>query len=99
MPSTSKCKGPNQPISETLPVLLPVVEPRSIRVWKNKTPFQTHEDYNRLPGHLVGLVALSQAEGAGQVAGEHVDLLDVGDQSLVNSLLVRRAGAVDLLLL
>lgn len=47
----------------------------------------------------MGLVALSQAEGAGEVAGEELDLLDVGDEGLVNGLLVRGAGAVDLLLL
>ena len=52
-----------------------------------------------LPGHLVGLVALSQAEVAGEVAGEEVDLLDVGDEGLVNSLLVGGANAGDLLLL
>ena len=52
-----------------------------------------------LPLHLVGLVALAQAEGAGEVAGEELDLLDVGDQGLVDGLLVRGSAAVDLLLL
>lgn len=47
----------------------------------------------------MGLVALPQAEGAGEVAGEHLNLLDVGNQSLVDSLLVSGAAAVDLLLL
>ncbi len=53
----------------------------------------------RLPLHLVGLVALSEAERAGKVAGEHLYLLDVGNQSLVDSLLVRCSAAADLLLL
>lgn len=53
----------------------------------------------RLPGHLVGLVTLPQAERAGEVRGKHIDLLDVGNQSLVDSLLVGGAAAVDLLLL
>lgn len=54
---------------------------------------------HRLPSHLVGLVTLSQAERAGEVAGEQLNLLDVGNQGLVNSLLVGGAVAVDLLLL
>lgn len=45
------------------------------------------------------LVSLPQAEGAGEVAGEELDLLDAGDQGLVNSLLVGSAVAADLLLL
>jgi hypothetical protein len=52
-----------------------------------------------LPRHLVGLVTLSQGEGASEVAGEEVDLLDVGDEGLVDGLLVSGAGAADLLLL
>jgi len=52
-----------------------------------------------LPGHLVRLVTLSQAEGASEVAGEHIDLLDVGDQGLIDGLLVGSTAAVDLLLL
>lgn len=47
----------------------------------------------------MGLVALSQAEGALEVAGEQVHLLDVGDQGLVDGLLVGSAAAADLLLL
>lgn len=47
----------------------------------------------------MGLVTLSQAEGAGEVAGEHVDLLDVANQGLVDGLLVGSTAAVDLLLL
>lgn len=53
----------------------------------------------RLPLHLVGLVTLSQAEGAGKVAAEVLDLLDVANQRLVDGLLVGGTGAVDLLLL
>ena len=52
-----------------------------------------------LPLHLVGLVALAQAERTCQIAGEHVNLLDVGQESLVDSLLIRRSAAADLLLL
>ena len=55
--------------------------------------------WTHLPGHLVGLVTLPQAEGAGEVGGQQVHLLDVGNQSLVDSLLVGGAAAVDLLLL
>jgi hypothetical protein len=47
----------------------------------------------------VGLVTLSQAEGACEVAGQELDILDVGDQSLVDGLLVGRTSAADLLLL
>ena len=47
----------------------------------------------------MGLVALAEAERGGEVAGEHVDLLDVGNQGLVDGLLVSRAAARDLLLL
>lgn len=52
-----------------------------------------------LPRHLVGLVTLSQAEGASEVASQQIHLLDVGNQSLVDSLLVGGTAAVDLLLL
>lgn len=45
------------------------------------------------------LVTPAQAEGASEVAGEHIDLLDVGDQGLVDGLLVGSTAAVDLLLL
>jgi hypothetical protein len=47
----------------------------------------------------VGLVTLAQAEGAGEVAGEVIDLLDVGNEGLVDGLLVGGAAAADLLLL
>lgn len=52
-----------------------------------------------LPQHLMGLVTLPQAEGAGKVGSQHVDLLDVGEQRLVNGLLVGSTAAVDCLLL
>ena len=52
-----------------------------------------------LPLHLVGLIALAQAERGGEVACEQVHLLDVRQQRLVDGLLVRGAGAADLLLL
>lgn len=47
----------------------------------------------------MGLVALSQGEGASEVAGEKVNLLDAGDQGLVDGLLVGGTRAADLLLL
>ena len=52
-----------------------------------------------LPLHLVGLVASAQAEGAGKVACQQINLLNAGDQSLVDSLLVSSTRAVDFLLL
>lgn len=52
-----------------------------------------------LPSHLVGLVTLAQGESAAEVAGEHLDLLDAGNQGLVDGLLVGGTAAVDLLLL
>jgi len=54
---------------------------------------------NPLPDHLVGLIALAQAEGGGEVAREHVHLLDVRQHSLVDRLLIRSSAAVNLLLL
>jgi hypothetical protein len=45
------------------------------------------------------LVALAKAERRSQIAGEVVDLLDVGQEGLVNSLLVRYPAAGHLLLL
>ena len=47
----------------------------------------------------MGLVALAEAERGGKVAGEHVDLLDVRDERLVDGLLVGRPAAGNLLLL
>lgn len=47
----------------------------------------------------MGLVTLSQAEGASEVASQQVHLLDVGDQGLVDGLLVGSTAAGDLLLL
>ena len=52
-----------------------------------------------LPSHLMWLITLSQGEGAGEVAGEEVHLLDVGEEGLVDCLLIVGAGAADLLLL
>jgi hypothetical protein len=47
----------------------------------------------------VRLVAGSEAEASGEVAGEEVFLLDGGQKGLVNSLLVGSASTGDLLLL
>lgn len=54
---------------------------------------------SHLPLHLVGLVAVPEGEGAGEVAAEERLLLDVGEDGLVDSLLVAGAGAGNLLLL
>jgi hypothetical protein len=47
----------------------------------------------------MGLVALAQAEGAREVAGKELDLLDAGNQGLVDGLLVGSTAAGNLLLL
>lgn len=47
----------------------------------------------------MGLVTLAQAEGAREVAGKKLDLLDAGNQGLVDGLLVSGTAAGDLLLL
>ncbi len=47
----------------------------------------------------MGLIALAQAEGGGEVAREQVHLLDVGQESLVDGLLIGGPAGVDLLLL
>jgi hypothetical protein len=111
MPSTSKCNWPNQPNAKTLAVLqhrricryAPARCHHSLSFVSDCafSPLRVSPllIYSRLPLHLVGLVTLSQAEGAAEVATEVLDLLDVGDQRLVDSLLVRSAGAGDLLLL
>lgn len=52
-----------------------------------------------LPLHLMWLVALAKAERRSQIAGKVVDLLDVGQEGLVNGLLVRYPAAGHLLLL
>lgn len=57
------------------------------------------QPFDRLPAHLVGLVALPEVEAGGEVAAEEWLLLDVGQESLIDGLLVCGAGAGDLLLL
>lgn len=52
-----------------------------------------------LPLHLVGLVAVSEAEGGGEVAAEELLLLDAAEDGLVDGLLVAGTGAGNLLLL
>ena len=52
-----------------------------------------------LPFHLVGLVAIPQAEGGGQVAAKELLLLDASQDGLVDGLLVRSTVASNLLLL
>jgi len=47
----------------------------------------------------VGLVTLAQAERRGEVAGKEVDLLNGGNERLVDALLVSSSAAADLLLL
>lgn len=63
-----------------------------------KNPLPSHPAHN-LPLHLVGLVAVSEAESAGEVAAEEVFLLDAGKEGLVDGLLVVGARTGDLLLL
>lgn len=53
----------------------------------------------RLPLHLVGLVAIPEVEGRGEVATEVVLLLDAGEDVLVDGLLVASTSAGNLLLL
>lgn len=53
----------------------------------------------RLPLHLVGLVAVSEVEGSAEVAAEVVLLLDAGEDVLVDGLLVAGTSAGNLLLL
>lgn len=52
-----------------------------------------------LPLHLVGPVAVLEAEAGCEVAGEELLLLDVGQKSRIYGLLVCGPGAGDLLLL
>lgn len=52
-----------------------------------------------LPLHLVGLVAVPEAESAGEVAAKVVLLLHAGQDGLVDGLLVAGAGASNNLLL
>lgn len=52
-----------------------------------------------LPLHLVGLVAVAEAEGGGEVGAEEVLLLDSGKDGLVDGLLVAGASAGNNLLL
>lgn len=57
-----------------------------------------HAEAN-LPLHQVRLVALAQAERRSEVARQQIHLLDVGQQSLVDGLLVSCSAAANLLLL
>lgn len=52
-----------------------------------------------LPLHLVGLVAVPEAEGGGEVAAKEVLLLDACQDGLVDGLLVIGAVTGNLLLL
>lgn len=52
-----------------------------------------------LPLHLVGLVAVAEAESGGEVAAQEILLLDGGQDGLVDGLLVGGTGAGNLLLL
>ena len=54
---------------------------------------------HNLPLHLVGLVTVPEVERGGEVAAEQALLLDVGEDGLVNGLLVAGTGAGNLLLL
>lgn len=52
-----------------------------------------------LPLHLVGLVTVAQAEGAGEVAAQELLLLDGAQDGLVDGLLVGGTGGGNNLLL
>lgn len=69
--------------------------------WKNGPPQLSTEPAatTHLPLHLVGLVAVAEAEGGSEVAAEEILLLDGGKDSLVDSLLVAGASAGNNLLL
>lgn len=73
--------------------------PNSCQLISFNYSYSLKKKRRNLPRHLVGLVTLPQAEGAGEVAGQQIHLLDAGKQSLVDSLLVSSTAAVDLLLL
>lgn len=68
-------------------------------VWKESTEPAAASSQHRLPLHLVGLVAVPEAERGGEVAAEELLLLDGGEDALIDGLLVRSTGAGDLLLL
>lgn len=52
-----------------------------------------------LPLHLVGLVTVAEAEGAGEVAAQELLLLDAAEDGLVDGLLVGSTGGGNNLLL
>jgi hypothetical protein len=61
--------------------------------------YRTRGHHARLPLHLVGLVAVPEAEGAGEIAAKEGLLLDGGQDGLVDGLLVAGTSAGNLLLL
>jgi hypothetical protein len=73
--------------------------PRTLSFVPASAPTTAPPTIHDLPLHLVGLVALAEAERGGEVACEHVNLLDVGQEGLVDGLLVRCPAGGDLLLL
>lgn len=80
---------------------LPNVQMQLVKPFRNprRQDLPSKPTWLPLPLHLMGLVALAKAERGGEVAGKKVDLLDVGDQGLVDGLLVSRPTAGNLLLL
>lgn len=89
-PSTSKCKWPSHSEPQV---------PRTLSFVPAAAPTTAPSTNRDLPLHLVGLVALAEAERGGEVACEHVNLLDVGQEGLVDGLLVRCPAGGNLLLL
>jgi hypothetical protein len=107
---TSNRQRPNavgQAISVPRPIIIVINDPsKHFRCSPDRPRLElftlsasSDHDSSPLPLHLVGLVATAQAESRGEVAAEHVDLLDVRQKRLVDRLLVRHPGAGNRLLL
>lgn len=79
--------------------LLPTLRRKNFLHRPPPNPRPSRHKRQRLPLHLVGLVAIPEVEGSGEVATEVVLLLDAGEDVLVDGLLVASTSAGNLLLL